>query len=49
VELKETTQGFVLFDKGEVAPTTEIHERVEPALEGSEGVGTTSVWKYYHP
>ena len=39
MEPKETTQGFVLFDKDEVTPSTEIHERVEPTLEESEGVG----------
>ena len=39
MESKETTQEFILFDKGEVAPSTEIHERVELALEEFKGVG----------
>ena len=39
MESKETTRGAILFDKGEVIPSAEIHERAEPALEESEGVG----------
>ena len=32
MESKETTQGFILFDKGEVAPSPEILEKVDQSL-----------------
>jgi len=48
VESKKTTQGFILFDKGEVAPSTEIPEEVDQLFEEFKEVVHDELTEGYH-